>query len=289
MSPRPRKPADKSATAVKAGRSRTARSKKGRRTAEVASPAAARPGSELLASQIDRASGISVWRQIASDLEAEIVSGRLKAGTRLPTEQELASHYSVNRHTLRRAIAELSQSGLVTATPRRGTFVAMSRLSYPIASMTRFSESVVSAGQAPSSSLIDWRRATAPIEMASWLGIAATNEVIELRHIRLANDTPICLATAWFPADRFARIASAYEKTGSITKALARLGVREYSRHRTRVTARQATPEERELLRLPRNGLLLVTETLDVDSDSVPIQASHSCFAADRVELLIET
>jgi len=242
-----------------------------------------------MASQIDRTSGIPIWRQIASDIEAEIVSGDLKPGTRLETETELATHYGVNRHTLRRALAVLAAAGLVTATPRRGTFVATTRLSYPIASTTRFSENVALAGRAPGGRLIDSKRMLPSADVAEWLALAPDAAVIQLRHVRLANDTPICLTTAWFPADRLSRIATLYRRSGSITKALASHGVTDYRRQRTRVTARAATPDEREMLGLPRNGLVLVTRTLDVDGEGRPVQVSETRFAAERVELMIET
>lgn len=246
-------------------------------------------GVRALVSQIDRQSGVPVWRQIAADIEAEILSGRLKPGTRLETEAELSAHFGVNRHTLRRALAVLAAGGLVTATPRRGTFVATARLSYPIARNTRFSENVAVAGRAPGGRLLEAKRVLPPPEIADWLAIPVGTPVIQMRHVRLANDTPICLTTAWFPADRVPRIAQHFRRSGSITKALASHGIVEYRRSRTCVAARQATPEERDALALPRNGLVLVTQTLDVDASGRPVQVAETRFAAERVELLIET
>ncbi len=104
----------------------------------------------------------------------------------------------------------------------------------------------------------------------------------------VTNDVPICLSTLWLPADRFRRIGALYERLRSVTKALARLGVTHYERKRTRVTSRLATNEEREYLELPRGATLLVVDSLDVDSMDEPISAGQACFAADRVELVIE-
>ncbi|HVM86307.1 MAG TPA: GntR family transcriptional regulator, partial [Candidatus Binatia bacterium] len=48
---------------------------------------------------ISRGRGVTLWRQILDSLRAEVESGLLKPGDRLPTEPELAERFKVNRHT----------------------------------------------------------------------------------------------------------------------------------------------------------------------------------------------
>lgn len=64
-----------------------------------------------------------LWEQVAADLRADIESGDLPAGSRLPNEIELAEIYGVARGTVRRAVLELRGEGLLTVTTGRGTFV----------------------------------------------------------------------------------------------------------------------------------------------------------------------
>jgi len=77
------------------------------------------------------ANGVTLWRRIADDLERAIATGEFAAGERLPGEVEIAMRYGVNRHTVRRAISELSARGLVRAARGSGTFVEGRRLSSP--------------------------------------------------------------------------------------------------------------------------------------------------------------
>ena len=91
--------------------------------------------------------GVALWRQIADDLERAIVQGELPTGARLPGEVDIAERFAVNRHTVRRALAELSSRGLVRAARGSGTYVETSRLPYPINAHTRFSEIVGAAGR----------------------------------------------------------------------------------------------------------------------------------------------
>lgn len=66
-----------------------------------------------------------VWRQVAEDLENDIASGGLASGAKMPTELELASQYGVSRVTVRRAVKELAERGLLVVVHGRGTFVSL--------------------------------------------------------------------------------------------------------------------------------------------------------------------
>ena len=71
---------------------------------------------------IARGGGHAVWRQIVEHLVADIDAGRLQPGARLPNETTLAETFSVNRHTVRRALSELAAKGLVFNRPDPAPF-----------------------------------------------------------------------------------------------------------------------------------------------------------------------
>lgn len=75
-------------------------------------------------SRIDEDDPEYLWRQIADDLLAEIRAGALAPGARLPTEPDLADAYGVARQTMRRAIRELRNEGVLVVRYGKGTFVA---------------------------------------------------------------------------------------------------------------------------------------------------------------------
>lgn len=72
---------------------------------------------------IDTESSVLLWRQVADDIAAAVVSGELVSGERLPNEFALAEVYGVARVTIRRAMEELKSRGLVRVQQGRGTFV----------------------------------------------------------------------------------------------------------------------------------------------------------------------
>ena len=235
-----------------------------------------------------RASGMALWRQIATELEDEIRERRLLSGTRLPTEMELAQRFGVNRHTVRRAVASLEDAGLVRAERGRGTFVQTDVLDYRLDRQTRFSENILRADRQPSGDVLRAEKMPARAAAAKQLAVRSGTPLYLIETIRGADETPISLGKTYFPARRFPAMPERFKELGSITSALESYGVGDYHRTLTRVTARPADTFEQKHLRLSRHQPVLVTESVDSDHDDKPISFGIARFAADRIQLVIE-
>ena len=111
---------------------------------------------------IERSGGVALWRQIARSIEQDIADGTLTAGARLPTEAQMAVRFGVNRHTVRRALEELSRAGLVQVEQGRGSFVAEDVLDYAISARTRFSEWIRAHNKEPGGLVLDLREICRP-------------------------------------------------------------------------------------------------------------------------------
>lgn len=237
---------------------------------------------------IDRRSGIAVWRQIADRLRQEIAAGLPAEGERLPPESALSERFGVNRHTIRAAIAALATEGVLTTRQGQGTTVASRRrLAYPISRRTRFSAGL--GGQTRITRVLLTGNSAEPAdsEVADALGIAEGASVLRLETVSEADGWPLACATHWFDAARFGGMPVALEKTESITEAFRLLGVEDYLRDRTSITARHADASVLDRLKLSPGAIVLQTVATNVDSNGRPIQYSTTLFAADRVELTI--
>lgn len=240
---------------------------------------------------MERAGGIAFWRQIAEQLRGEIAGGHWPPGARLPTEAQLAERFGVNRHTVRRAMATLAGEGLIRTDQGRGTFVeaAGRRLVYPIGRRTRFSEIVSRQAREPAGRLIEHGREAASPWLAGRLAVATGTALVRLETLHVADGVPISTATSWFPEARFPTLIEAYAETGSVTKALARNGLADYSRASTRIRARLAETAEANWLALGPGALVLEVEAVNVDGDSVAFQLTRGSFAAERVEIVVDS
>lgn len=235
-----------------------------------------------------RHEGIALWRQIAGRLQQDIGAGVYPPGGRLPTEAELSQQFRVNRHTVRRALEELSRGGLVRVEQGRGSFVAEDVLEYAVEARTRFSEWIRRHNKEPSGRVLQLKETAAELQIASALGIRAGSRVVLLERLGFADDRPVSLSQHYFPATRLRGLADALRASPTITEALKAVGVSDYLRQVTRVTARLPSVEEAELLRMPRYRPLLVTENINVDRTGMVVEFGISRYPTPRVQIVFE-
>jgi GntR family transcriptional regulator, phosphonate transport system regulatory protein len=245
--------------------------------------------SMTLAQRLPRDEGVALWRQIAQRLEARIAAGALPAGQRLPTEAELSEGFGVNRHTIRRAMEDLSSRGLVRVEQGRGSFVAEEVVEYPLGSRTRFSEIIRAQSREPSGRILRLQETTADARIAELLRIRRGRPVLVAQRLSFANRRPINIGLHTIPLTRFPRIAEHLERNPSISAAFAASGVPDYRRQITRITARMPTPEEADLLAQSRSRPILLTESVNVDREGTPVEVSIGHHAAGRMQLVVES
>jgi GntR family transcriptional regulator, phosphonate transport system regulatory protein len=237
---------------------------------------------------VNRQDGIALWRQIVGKLQGDIASGGLKPGMRLPTEADLSAQFGVNRHTVRRALEELSRDGLVRVEQGRGSFVAEDVLDYNVEPRTRFSEWIRKHNKEPSGIIRQLREIPADQRIASGLSVRGGSRVVLLERLGFADDRPVSLVRHYFPALRLKGMLQALQATPRITEALRAVGVADYLRQQTRVTARLPTQTEADLLRMARNRPVLITENVNVDHAGTIVEFATGCYPTPRVQIVFE-
>jgi GntR family transcriptional regulator len=201
-------------------------------------------------------------------------------GDPLPTEAELCARFEVSRMTVRQALQELSNAGLVDRQRGRGTFVGGRPMHRRPGVFLSFTEEMARRGMKATSRLVraglDGAR---PDELAD-LRLAAGSQVVRIERVRLADAVPIAFEDAAVVGDHAAVLATDLE-SGSLHGALERLGVVASSATGT-VTARLATRAETALLDLPARAALLVETRLLFDQHGRPFERTESRYVADR-------
>ena len=235
---------------------------------------------------MERASGIALWRQIEQTLAGEIRGGSWKPGDRLPIETDLAVRFGVNRHTLRRAMGALEESGLVRVEQGRGTFVQEDVVDYQVGKRTRFSENLATSNRQPGGKLLRALEVPADRDAARALGVKPGERLLMIEVLREADATPLSVSTHWFSKPLCAGIIEAYQETGSITRAFFQIGIKDYTRKSTRVTTRLPIRDEGRLLKQARSQPVLVSESVNVDLNGIPIEYAVARFAGHRVQFV---
>ena len=228
-----------------------------------------------------------LWQLIVKDIEAKITAGELPAGARLPTENKLAEHFDVNRHTVRRAIHQLVMLNLVEVTQGRGSFVCRSRISIDY-SKDIYAPSDVQIVLAKSGHGHEKPIRTEPAtaQMARALQIEPSDPVAVLDfEVRSIDGEPLALTTRTLPLGRLPGVLEAFDAAGDLPTALEQLKVRRITRKWVRTRARTASAEERAALDIDLHTPLLVVGCLFINADAKPVLHDCSLFAADRVEV----
>jgi GntR family transcriptional regulator len=157
-----------------------------------------------------------MYRQIAEDLRAQIESGAIARGAKLPTESELRVSYGAARNTVRDAVKLLASRGLVVTRPGLGTFVVrhvepfVTTLATAAQPGARESladdedeESFVGMriGQMPSASGPQVAVQPAAEDVAARLGLASGAQVVSRRRQWFMDGSPWSLRTSYYPFD----------------------------------------------------------------------------------------
>jgi GntR family phosphonate transport system transcriptional regulator len=228
-----------------------------------------------------------LWTSIEAALTADIAAHRYRPGDRLPSEAALAARFGVNRHTVRRALGAMAEAGLVH--PRRGAGVTVLQAptEYPIGRRVRFHRNLQAAGRLPAREVDALETCAASEAEAAALELAAGAPIVVCEGRSLADGQPLALFRSVFPADRLPGIAEALRALSSVTAALARCGVADYTRRSTRIDARHADATQAARLMLDEGAALLRTVAVSVDPGGRPVEYGTTWFAGDRVTLTL--
>lgn len=229
-----------------------------------------------------------VWRSIFETLRGEIVNGDFNAGDKLPTEKDFSERFGVNRHTVRRALGELAQAGVISVRRGSGAYVSEGVLDFKIGPRMRFNQNVLDLGRTPSVRLIGSETMPCQERIAAKLSLRPGKPVARVETVGEADGTPVCVSEHFFPAERFPDLAAAVAETQSIAAAMSRYGVVDDRRAWTRIAAVAPSRVIAKKLCQPDNAPVLRAEALNLDMAGQAIEYAVSYFAGQRVALTVE-
>ena len=229
-----------------------------------------------------------IWKAIADALRSDLAEGKYAPGDKLPTEAGLAERFGVNRHTVRHGISALVEEGLIRTRRGSGAFVAATPTDYPIGQRVRFHENLIAAGRRPDKHVLHIEERSATTGEAKALQIAPGDPVCAYHGLSLADGQPIAVFESLFPLGRLTGIEEALNQTSSVTEALRLVGISDYTRASTRLTAVRATATHALHLQVSEGDPLLKSSGVNVDQAGMPVEFGRTWFAGDRVTLTLE-
>ena len=230
------------------------------------------------------------YHQVYLVLREQLQEGQFSQG--VPGELALMQQFGVARVTIRRALTQLAQEGLISREPGRGTRALVQAPDQPAdttvpktqqARLTGLLENLVSMGLRTTVKVLSVQRLPAPHEVASTLQMHNGELVQKVQRVRYTKEGPLSHITTWVPE----RIAKGFGRKELAQKPILMLleesGVK-VGRAQQSISAKLADASMAQHLDIAVGSALLAVNRLIYDIDDQPIQWLHGLYRPDRYE-----
>ncbi|TLS38767.1 phosphonate metabolism transcriptional regulator PhnF [Pseudalkalibacillus caeni] len=236
---------------------------------------------------VNKNSPLPIYYQIEEEIKRQIDSGELSPGEMLPSEREFAEKYAISRMTVRQAITNLVNEGLLVRQKGRGTFVQRKKIEQELKGLTSFSEQMRSRGMEPSTKLIEFNVVQASERVARALQVNIGSEVYELKRLRLADQMPMALETAYLVQENFPYLNKEVAKGSLYEYVENTIGVSIDYATQT-VDASIANKFEADALEISEGDPVLVIHRLAYLSNEKPMEFVKTIYRADRYTFSVD-
>lgn len=224
----------------------------------------------------------------AARLEELLAAGELVPGDRLPPERQLCGRLDVSRATLRQALAELEERGLVTRHQGRGTFVARPRVQQDLERFFSLGEALRARGLELTSRVLSIGLVEAGRALAAELGLLPGDALVRLRRLRSVDGEPLTLEDTHLPAAAFPGLETRDFSQRSLYDVLAEDFACVVATAEETLEPVVLTPAEATLLGVPRNSPALLVRRLTSDRGGRRVEHAQALLRGDRARLLLE-
>ncbi len=236
--------------------------------------------------EIDRSSPVPLYHQLAEQLGQAIADGRLKPGDPFENEMAVAERLQLSRPTVRRAIQELVDQGLVVRRRGLGTTVANRKVHRKFQLSSLYDE-LARDGRKPSTIVLDLSQQTND-RAASGLDLPADTPLLHVTRLRLADGIPLAFMQNWLPPAHHGLTREELERDGLYATLRAR-GARPVVAQQL-IGARMPTTTERNHLDMPRSQPVLTMLRTAFDASGHAIEFGDHCYRASdyTIDLMVD-
>ncbi|TDB80767.1 GntR family transcriptional regulator [Micromonospora sp. KC721] len=228
---------------------------------------------------IDRHSPIPLYFQISRRLAEAVEAGDLVPGELLPNEIELAASLNVSRPTMRRAIEELVENGMLSRKRGVGTRVNDTPVRRRVA-LTSLHDDLTAAGRQPETRVLRFDADCVDRHAARQLGVPTGERLLYCERLRLADGVPLAILRNWLPA-RFDDITAADLAEQGLYRLLGERNGRP-AIARQKITARSASSAQARLLDIGHNAPLISMQRTAFDGEGRAVEYADHLYRADH-------
>lgn len=219
--------------------------------------------------------------QVREAVRARILDGTYLPQQQLPSENEMTAMFSVSRITIRHALHDLQNEGIIYRLHGKGTYVSRPRATQDLTRLQSFGEAMRPLGYETYSRLVSVKELQAPPAVTERLGARGSDKLCEIKRIRFLNREPVSLDISYFKLGLGRRLAEEDLESRDIFVILERdFGL--LLRHADLVIgARLADDVQADLLGLAPGAALLYIDRATTDETGKAVSCEHLFHRAD--------
>jgi GntR family transcriptional regulator len=141
-----------------------------------------------------------IYLQLREVIRNKIEDGEYSPGLAIPSENELAATYGINRLTVRSAIDALVHEGLLKRVQGKGVYVMGRIMERDLETLGGFTQTMIEKNARPSTKLLAKAKRAAGDKYARVFRIKPEEEVYYVRRICFADDSAVSLEEIFIPA-----------------------------------------------------------------------------------------
>lgn len=239
---------------------------------------------------IDKNNTLPLHAQLKAFLVERITSGYYAPGSRIPSERELCDEFNISRTTVRETIRQMEKDGLILKVAARGMFVAEPKHEVDIrVSLDGYTSDLKRQGLAPSSKLISINVIPKVDEsIAKKMQLAPGDEVVKIVRIRLINNSPLALHTAFLNYKLCPNILNHNLTQESLFQILITENKLQLTHAEEKFYAALANPEENHYLNLNYPAAVLRTERITFIDTGEIIEYAIASYAGETYRMVTE-
>lgn len=222
------------------------------------------------------------------DLLSDKIQNEMHPGDALSSERDLAETYGLSRTTVRLAMSELEELGLVTRKHGKGTFVSsVSRDTTDLMGTYSFTDQMHSLGRVPHTEVLDFEVREASKFVAQNMDLRLGEAVFRMRRLRSADGVPMMLERTYMPVKVFDSLTQHMVESKSLYEIVEQDFRMKIKTAEEAFGARAARPDEAKLLKIDENAPVLHLVRTTYNSKNVVIEYTRSVARADMFEYKI--
>lgn len=221
-------------------------------------------------------------------IKEQIERQDLKPRDCLPSEREYSERYRISRMTVRQAITELVNEGLLVRQQGKGTFVAEAKIERGLMKLISFTEDMESRGYQPSAQLISVQERRVDETVASALNLDRVDKILVIQRLRLADGEPMALETCHLAKKKFPDILKEDLQGQSLYQILHERYQVIPERANQTIEPGIAKPQVARLLQIRTGDPILAFETTTFDQDDRPVEFVTAIYRGDRYKFFVE-